>query len=54
MSFQDLSKIEETRMEAKVDTGSSERNQAFATISRKKGRFGTFGPQNKRRNMDKV
>ena len=55
--FQDLwslCKIEETRLKAKVDTGLSEGNQAFAAISRKKGRFGKFGPHNKRRNMDKV
>ena len=41
-------------MKAKADTRSSEGNLAFAAIFRKKGRFSKFGPQNKRRNMDKV
>ena len=41
-------------MKAKADIGSSEGNQAFAAMSKKKGRFGKFGPRNKRRNMDKV
>ena len=49
-----LCKIEETRLKSKSNAGSSEGNQAFATISRKKGRFRKFGPQNKRRNMEKV
>ena len=49
-----LCKIEETRLKGKVDTGSSEGNQAFAATFRKKGRFGKFGPQNKRINMDNV
>ena len=49
-----LCKIEETRLKAKADTRSSEGNQDFAAISKKKGRFGKFGPQNKRRNMDNV
>ena len=48
-----LFKIEETRLKAKVDTGPSEGNQAFAAIYRKKGRFGKFDPHNKRI-MDKV
>ena len=46
--FQDLwslCKIEETRLKAKTDTGSSEGNQAFATMSREKGRFKKFGPK---------
>ena len=47
--FQSLGKIEESRLKA----GSSVENQAFATMSRKKGRFGKFGPQNKKRNEDK-
>ena len=49
-----LCKIEEKILKAKADTGPSEGNHAFAAISRQKGRFGKFGPQNKRRNMDKV
>ena len=46
-----LCKIEETRLKAKVVTGSSEGNQTLVATSRKKGRFGKFGPQN---NMDKA
>ena len=46
-----LCKIEETRLKAKGVTGSSEGNQAFATTSRKKGRFDKFSPQN---SMDKA
>ena len=53
-SLWSLCKIEETRLKAKVDTISSEENQALVAMSRKKGRFGKFGAQNKRRNMDKV
>ena len=49
-----LCKIEETRLKAKVDTGPSEENHAFATTYRKKGRLGKFGPRNKRRNMENV
>ena len=49
-----LCKIEETRLKAKVDTGPSEENHAFAASYRKKRRFGKFGPRNKRRNMDNV
>ena len=55
--FQDiwsLCKIEETRLKSKADTISSDRNQAFASMSKKKGRFGKFGPQNKRRNMESM
>ena len=39
MPFQDLwslSKIEETRLKAKIDIGSNEENQAYAAISRRK------------------
>ena len=50
MTIQSLGKIEESRLKE----GSRKENQAYATMSRKKGRFGKFGPQNKRRNMDKV
>ena len=45
--FQDLwslCKIEETRLKAKIDTGSNEENQGYAATSRRKGRFGKFGP----------
>jgi len=37
-----LCKIEETRHKAKDDVGSKE--QAFATMAKKKGKFGKFGP----------
>ena len=46
-----LCKMEETRLKVKFVTGSSEGNLAFAATSRKKGRFGKFGPQN---SMDKA
>ena len=49
-----LCKIEETTFKSKSEIGSIEGNQALASISRKKGRFGKFGPRNKRINMDKV
>ena len=49
-----LCKIEEIRLKAKANTESSEGNQAFAAMSRKKGRFSKFGPQSRRRNMDKA
>ena len=39
-----LCKIEETRLKAKVDTGSSKGNLPFTAMSRKKGRFSKFGP----------
>ena len=54
--FQDvlsLCKIEETRLKATIDIGSNEENQAYAAMSRRR-RFGKFGPQKKRRNMDKI
>ena len=54
MPFQGLGKIEESRLKSKFGKGSRQGNQAFAAIFRKKGRFRKFGPQNKRRNMDKV
>ena len=41
-----LCKIEEIRLKAKSVIGSSEGNQAFASMSRKKGIFGKFGPHN--------
>ena len=49
-----LCKIEETRLKDKGVTRSSEGNQAFVAMSRKKGRFSNFGPQNRRRNIDKA
>ena len=50
MTFQSLGKIEESRLKE----GSREENQAFATMSGKKGRFIKFGPQNKKRNVNKA
>jgi len=38
-----LCKIEEARLKAKEDVGSKE--QAFATMARRKGKFGKFGPR---------
>ena len=38
-----LCKIEETRLKAKEDMGSKE--QAFATMAKRKGKFGMFGPR---------
>ena len=55
--FQDLwslCKIAETRLKAKVDVGPNERNQAYVAMARRKGKFGMFGPQKKRKNMAKV
>ena len=54
--FQDLwslCKIKETRLKEKVDVGPSKLNQAYATITRRKGKFGKFGPSRKK-NMDKI
>ena len=50
--FQDiwsLLELKETRLKAKVDIGSNEENQAYAAISRRKGRFGKFGPQEEKK-----
>lgn len=49
-----LCKIEETGLKAKVDVGPNEHNQAYAAMTRRKGKFGKFSPQKKKRNMDKV
>ena len=43
-----LCKIEETRLKAKSDVGSSEQTQAYATMARKKGKFGKFDPRKKK------
>ena len=45
--FQDLGSlynIEETRLKEKTDVGSHEKNQAYATMAKRKGKFGKFGP----------
>lgn len=55
--FQDLwslCKIEETILKAKTNVGSNEQNQAYAAMSKGKGKFGKFGPQKKRKNLAKV
>lgn len=50
-----LCKIEETRLKEKSDVGSNEQVQAFAAMTKWKGKFGRFGPQNKNKNdMSKV
>ena len=49
-----LCKIEETRLKGKVDIGWKEESQAYVAMSRRKGRFGKFGPLNIKRNMDKI
>ena len=48
--FQDLwslHKIEESRLKAKSDVGASEPNQAYATMTRRKGKFGKSGSRKK-------
>ena len=48
--FQDLwslCKIEESRLKAKFDVGSCEQNQAYAIMTKRKGKIGKFGPQKK-------
>lgn len=49
-----LCKIEETGPKAKTDVGANEKNQAYATMTKRKGNFGTFGPQKKKKNVAKV
>jgi len=45
--FWSLCKIEESRFKAKNDVGSTEQTQAYATPTRKKGKFGKFEPRKK-------
>ena len=55
--FQDLwslCKIEESRLKAKSNVGASEQNQAYAAMTRRKGQFGKFGPQKKKKNMANI
>lgn len=48
-----LWKIEETRLKAKDDVGSKE--QAFAAMAKRKGKFGKFGPRRtSNRDMSKI
>lgn len=52
-----LGKIEESRLMAKIDVGSNEQTQAYATSTRKKGKFVKFGPRKKfqkKINMSKI
>ena len=54
--FQDLwslCKIEETKLKANTNVGSNEQNQAYATMTKRKGKFEKFGPQKKKKNMVK-
>jgi len=46
-----LCKIKETRLKVKFDVGPNEKNQAYATMRRGKGKF---GHQKSRKNMAKV
>jgi len=46
-----LCKIEETKLKAKIDVGSSEQAQAFAAMARRKGMFGKLGPQKKKNTL---
>ena len=34
--------------------GSGEQNQAYAAMMKRKGKFGKFGPQKKKKNMAKI
>ena len=48
-----LCKIEETRLKAKYDMGSKE--QAFSTMTKRKGKFGKFGPRRtNKKDMSKI
>ena len=49
-----LCKIEESRLKEKYDVGLGEQNQAYATMTKWKGKFGKFGPQKKKKNMAKI
>ena len=54
--FQDLwslCKIEESRLKAKSGVGAGEKNQAYATMTRRKGKFGKSSSQKKKRDMSK-
>ena len=41
-------------MKAKADAGSNEQTQAYAAMEKRKGKFGKFGPQKRKKNMAKV
>lgn len=48
-----LRTIKETRLKAKTVIGSSEQNQAYATMAKRRGKSRKFGPQ-KNKNLAKV
>ena len=55
--FQDLwslCKIEESRLKEKSYIESGEQNQAYVTMTKRKGNFGNFGSRKKKRDMSKV
>ena len=55
--FQDLwpiCKIEESRLKTKFDVGVGEQSQAYATMTRRKGRSGNFGSWKKKRDMSEI
>jgi len=47
-------KIEKSRLKAKFDVGAGEQNQAYVAMTKRKGQFGKFGPQKKKKNMAKI
>ena len=50
-----MCKIEESRIKVKFDAGASEQNQAYSTMTRRKGKFGKFdAPKKKKNNMAKA
>jgi len=49
-----LCKIEETGLKEKFDVGSNEKTQEYASIAKRKGMFGKYGPQKRNKNMAKV
>ena len=49
-----LCKIEGTILKAKNYVGSNEKTQAYAAMAMRKGTFGKFGPQRRKKNMAKV
>jgi hypothetical protein len=49
-----LCKIEETRLKAKSDVGSSEQNQAYAAMTKRKGKIWKVWSSEKEKNMAKI
>jgi len=49
-----LYKIEESRLKAKSDVVSGEKNQAYAAMTKRKGQIRKFGPRKKKKNMAKI